>query len=413
MSRPADGSPVPTERFVASVAGLSPRERAAFLADCWAARGRTVDRDGTRVTVDGAVVAFETGGLDATVDRVVVPEPSDRLRERARALDVTITDGADVRDLLLYGLDREVAESLYRSHVGRPLVTSDAGDADQGDEGAAGAAVPAVALAVLLVAVTPLALVAVDSAVETRVVDGPAAFVTDGAEPSGANATGLPPGVTTDSVDVQELAAAHADVLRGATFTVARRYDGPENGSSYRSASVREVRVRVASSAEFRVDRRVVDASGAETVAGLYADGRTEYNRVRRGDDVDYGSTSVGGASNVPLYVGNSQWVIEKFLRASDVRVFRLPGGETVRVEATGTPEQLPDHVADYRATATVGPDGLVESLRVRYTDTEAGTTVLVVQTVEDVGTTTVDPPDWYATHPDRNRSDAPAKLAG
>jgi hypothetical protein len=404
-------STVPPERFAAEFARLRPGGRAALLADLWRARGRTVDRDGRELVLDGGTrVTFETipDRVDETVDVVVAPDPQAGVHAAAETAGASVRDAADVRELLLYGLDRGDAEAVYRRHFGRSLYYADtelpADGTILGRLQSSRLAVATAAAALLVLVAVPLAVgtggLATDGASEPEAGTGSAS-----ATPTeGTNGESTPPGVDANgTVDVNELAAAHAGWLRTTPFVMRVRYDGPENGSSYERAAVVETTLHVENNSAFRFEERTVGGTGSgETTTELYADGERQYVRIEDERGVRYNSGAVGGASNVPLYVGESRWNLLRFLATTDASVERLPRRGGVLIRATGSPWRLGANVSDYSATAVVRPDGVVESLSVEYRDEDAGTAVEFVQTVESVGTATVPEPDWYADHPDR-----------
>jgi len=411
-------STVPPERFAAEFARLRPTERAALLADLWRARGRTVDRRGADLVLDGGTrVTLDpsTGRVEGAADEVVAPDPPAGLSAAAESAGVAVRDAADVRELLLYGLDREDAETVYRRHFGRSLYYA---ETERPVNGAilgrlrssrlvAAAAVTLLALAavLLMTGTGPAGLAPDSSAGPEASAGGPGDTPTGGAagEP-------LPPGVSANgTVDVSELSAAHAARLRMTPFAMRVRYTGPENGTSYERGSVVETRLHVENTSVFRFERRTVGRTraGQETAAELYADGERTYVRIEDERGVRYDSAAVGGASNVPLYIGESRWNLLRFLATTEANVEQRAGGG-VRIRATGTPRRLEANVSGYNATAAVRPDGVVESLSVEYRDEDAGATVEFVQTVESVGTATVPEPGWYAGHPDRESADEP-----
>jgi len=394
---------VPPDRFVAAFARLKPAERAAFVGAVWETRGRTADRDGTLVVLDGDTRATfdpRPQRLGDAVDLVVVPKPSARLRDAARRTGVTVVDAEDVRALLLYGIEREAAERLYQTHTGQSLSVDRQGQRRLRDRLAARNA--AGALGVLAVIV--LVVVALPPGVGPDLASGgatePAERVDtpEGTPEASGSVAAFPPGVGRNgTVRVSELSAAHVDALRGVAFTMQTRYDGPPGGSSYESATASETTLYVENHSLFRYERVETVGSGEARSVAVYADGRREFFRYEDSDGIREGYSAVGGQSNIPLYVGESRSALQRFLTTTETRVERLPKDGRVKVYATGSPERLNANVSDYRARAVVRSNGLVSSLAVEYVNEDTGTTVTFRQEFDAVGTTSVPEPDWYA----------------
>ncbi|TKX57656.1 hypothetical protein EXE44_09160 [Halorubrum sp. SS7] len=189
--------------FARRYRSLSGVERREFVAALWTARGwERVDR-----ADESNVVVVRRGGRERRV-AVGTPVPSDadavvgdgarRLlsaspRRRAEAVGAAYVSPADLRERLLYGLDRDAADRLFRERFGVSLAT--AASADEGvREGVRGrlervrraaaddrSALLAVALAAVLVAA--LAVLAAGGAPALAGIPGlgPAA---DDAEPT-------------------------------------------------------------------------------------------------------------------------------------------------------------------------------------------------------------------------------------
>lgn len=110
---------VPEDAFRELVADLSGEAFAAFVADLWRARGHDVTRDGDRLHLDDAtlrVVERVDPGEEPTDDERLVaatPLPEDAPEDAVGP--------ADLRGLLLYGVERDRAAALFEEHFDRPL----------------------------------------------------------------------------------------------------------------------------------------------------------------------------------------------------------------------------------------------------------------------------------------------------
>ncbi|WP_152042528.1 hypothetical protein [Salinigranum salinum] len=134
-------------RFAAALARLSPEAFAAFVADLWRARGRTVERDGTTLTTDGegrgrrrlvvthgdpeAVTApTDNGGVvdgsDADADagdatpvptRIVTSQRVERAGE-THPSDDRVVDADELLQTVRYAVDRARASTVLERHLG-------------------------------------------------------------------------------------------------------------------------------------------------------------------------------------------------------------------------------------------------------------------------------------------------------
>jgi hypothetical protein len=332
---------------------LDPAARAAVVADCWAAAGDDVAREGTTVRV-------RRDGCERTLSTVADPAAD-------RVLGV-----ADVRAALLYRVDRPAADRVARAHLGAPLAEVRPPLRRRAASVARGLATPAAAL----VAVALLVLVAVagvgvgdeptPAANESATVGteaGPFGGSPPGAPPRNVTAPGLgPEGVT----DIDRLAAAH-ERARPASYEVWVDAERPaSNGDVVR----RDVDVRVDGErylAEVRVER-------GETVLSrdaVYGDGTDRYAASIRNGTVTtrtLPAEATGPAGVDPAALGAAG--VRDWLAANETRVVRAVRDEertAYRVVGTGVPEVARGTVESYRVEAWVRADGFVVDLTVEY----------------------------------------------
>lgn len=229
--------------------------------------------------------------------------------------------------------------------------------------------------------------------------DAPTDTVTPAPLPT--TAPPAPPGVSAERVDPTTLAAAHADALATTSYTlrVERRVDGP-NGSAV-FEQVREV------------------AAGGETYAGRYGyvnvtidvpmarqsvaywTGGDGYATVhsRLGRPVSYGWATSGE----PIRDVDHSATLERVLGAVDLRVVDRSATAVVLAGRIGGPVSglpRPPFVTGVRnATVTLRAThaGLVTDWRYGYEARflERPVRVSYEGTVTEVGTTTVERPDW------------------
>ena len=148
---------VPPKRgFARRYRGISPAERRDFVAALWAARGweTTHESDASNLVVarrDGHVRRVAVGTPVPDDADVVVGTGARRLRSasprrRAEAVGATYVSPGDLRDRLCYGVDRDVADRLFRRHFGIGLASAaDVADRDGLGRRVAGAGRSAVA----------------------------------------------------------------------------------------------------------------------------------------------------------------------------------------------------------------------------------------------------------------------------
>jgi hypothetical protein len=220
-----------------------------------------------------------------------------------------------------------------------------------------------------------------------------------------------PPGLSDDAVtDVDALVAAHvAAAGRGPSSTVVT-VSGPRRRTSLvaRQAALGaddesrvELHVDARGNYRYRVDRTTAAESGNGTTTyrlDAYGDAGGEYRRTTVDGVTTYrhvlASDRQSGADRLAAL---SRAVIGTSLNTSDSRVERVMRDGTVRyrVTATGQPAEFAGETNDYRATATVTPEGLVTELDVRYQHPSTGATVRIDVTHRPGEAGPLTPPTW------------------
>jgi hypothetical protein len=238
------------------------------------------------------------------------------------------------------------------------------------------------------------------------------------AGPGTADATGVgpsavefPPGVTPDGdLSPDALAQAHGEsvdersyhlrvVTSGVDVFLDGEWDrswqaiGAENGTHYRQT----------------VSGLRATGNGSEFVQfSAYADGRYEYRRLPTdGEGFYLRRPATLDAVGEGVFTDRAERYVARFLATNRTSVEVLEyaeAGERHRVYtvvATGDPARLvlgaDATVSDYRAEATIRPDGLVETLEVQYT-VRNGSTIRDVRfsmRYDDVGGYDVTEPQW------------------
>lgn len=408
------------DAFARRLQALSDEDLAAFVADCWAARGwdATVE--------DGTVVASghperpdrRLGvGQDAAAPTVVVPEGDADGR--------TALDAGDLHGLCVHVLDRGTADALCREHLG---VTVSEGTGPSVGERVAGAlpsrrtAEVAALLAVvaggllLLVPVGPSLPGLGESAssapaTPAPTADDPAAgAITPMDTPASTVAGGDPPvpGLSADGVaDVDRLADAHAAAVTGRSYRLTLSHREMVGGEV--AGGAREVvAVEGPDTYVTTMERwgRLETNPAVVADADAYANGTYRYERVPTLNGSRAERTLVSGRSGGEGYHADR---VERYLRwfldAEETSVSRVPPegeptsvgdadvGPLYRVTGTGTDFRGAE---DYEVTALVTESGFVREVRVSYAVPDRDVSVSITLRYADVGETTVTPPAWY-----------------
>jgi hypothetical protein len=215
-----------------------------------------------------------------------------------------------------------------------------------------------------------------------------------------------PPGLSADGVtDPGELVRAHTDTLRSQSFTVhtTSTMHGPEG--DYRVVSNRTWRLDPTDTVRGHVvsrSRTVGDAPAQydarpDEVATWRA-GPTTYRRVRTAGNVTYRRVALFNSS-VKLSAALQRQAIYRLHTRTNATVEPISrdGRRLYRVTAA-----LNDTAVTTNASMTmlVDADGVVRRLRTTQTVQYRSGTRVITRTVRitDVGSTTVDRPDWYPT---------------
>ena len=452
--------------LVSLLQGRSREDVAAFVAALYAARGAETRVDGSVAVVDGERYAVAPSGrvarlrerlvpvVSGPVDRVVV-EP-DRARLLADRYDAPPVTPTDLDRLARYGLDRAVADDVYRTHLGRPIaavvpatpepvptpaaarepIESASGATGAFGNGATAVIVGLLAVAVVLALVASPALVpwtpeptgattpSPSSATAGEPETTPSTTVTasnadiardDGVDTVDRLGRSLGPGLTTGGVaDPEATAAAHARVLENRSYEWELIYVETRQGNV--TTRSRET-VLVASPTEYVSD---VTHSGVVTSASpvaptpLYANGTAEFRPGPDGDGVVVEPLPAGDGAG-----GRQGQRAERYLgvlldgeRSTIVRsIYGDARAEVyvVRIEGADT-----DTIRGYQATAHVRTDGFVRYLAASYCvvrpDGDASTDSCVHLSLQyfDLGPKPVERPPWVTTsEPAENESTA------
>lgn len=432
---------ISARRFAWRLRRRSPTERAAFVADLYAARGHETTHEGRRVRVRAgdeewtllAVRGFRPSAPEGPADAVLAPWPSWSVgaRRLAAAHDAALVGPDDLRAMLQYAVSRETADRLCRAHLGRQFTRRGGWLGERFDVSPRTALVVLVAAA-LVVAGTVAAAGVPSFGEDAAGVDRAPAGVGVGA-PDGSDLTGtqdvpdnnfpsentpLPPGVSDSGVtDVDVLAAAHAEAVSGRVYRMVVEHRGTRSAPvpvgrpdpvvgaiQWHYANVTEIaRVAAPDTYHYTATGRRGESSPASFAHGVYADGEWTYSREQTLSGVTYWRQAVKD-DDIGIHAVRGKRYVARYLATDESSVRReVVEGETLyRIVATGVPQRLSRAGMRYRAVALVTPEGLVRDLNVSFAalNAEDATTgdfseVRFRFTYDQFGAQTVFPPSW------------------
>lgn len=378
--------------------------------------------------------------------------------ERALAddLDAELLDAGDLRRLLLYGLDREVARDLARTYLDRPLSTPETDDESGTEAGKrlefAGALTDrwerlvhwdrwqsadrsvstvdrwrrVIGIAVLIAALATLGA-GVQGGVD---VSGTLSGGANGADETDDSAAGrpgdvsvtpapagttpwarlestneplgvLPPGLGESGItDADALARAHGRALASRSYRWVVTYEEVVDGRSV--GVVREV-VRYERSGVYRVGLERQSEPTTDAVlfspGPAYADGEYRYEPTGGADGRESVRAIDLSIAEERPFRERARAYIEWYLSASRsaiTDVVRRNGRTMYRVETVGDPYP---GAANARASALVDTRGMVHTLRAERDLPESDVRMVLSFRYTDLGSTTVEPPKWNGTN--------------
>ncbi|MBP1986471.1 hypothetical protein [Halolamina salifodinae] len=416
--------PVPADAFAREFRALHAADRTAFVAALWSARGWETSIDDGRgseapagqteanASVDGVVLAerdgqqrrigvvdpgrFWTPDLSG-LDTLVATRGREAVRTAASETGVEYVSPVDLRDLLLYGVERGVAEDLYEQHVGKPLAREVREETEESGE--AGTLLPAIptvdvgrrALAVIVI----LALVGVAFAGPGLPGSGPeqAPITVGNVTPEdgtvGAVGVGTPeptggpnvaPGVSLDGVESgMTLADAHVAGVQNRSRVLHTELHAFPSANGTRGVVSRNATSVIVNESYYRHESNSVLTGRNGTInssVSLYADGETVYDRVVFGDDIDYRARSVEEAPATNLDGSVQGYLYRYFVSAEDSVVTCAIEYDTdcptYRIAVDNPPDRLGENIEDYDGLLIVSDRGVITTIRASYTVPDA-----------------------------------------
>ncbi|ESS04475.1 MAG: hypothetical protein A07HR67_00761 [uncultured archaeon A07HR67] len=443
------------EGFTGQFRSLAPADRAAFVAGVLRAQGWDTGRDGCLIVatredetrrVHVGPVPSDVG--DADIDEVViVPSRFEPLRtvlpgnadatvgDSGRMPDASVLDSATLHEQLLYAVDRERAERLYRDHFDADFYASDGGR-DPGLGPSRRLAVAVVLLLAVSVALPVLAGVVPAGPLWGDTSPDGDRLVETSADPEvGAGApvtptptpTPIPTGTTSLSPeevqDPDRLARAHGRALEGHPVAMHAEFTGPRfltgfdtRRSGFDPNDTVTIRAHVESDSQYHVVRRTNFTGSPFTSVRWqferFADGRAEYRRFEGENSTEYQRRPLAAVLNGSESVATwTRFVLPRYLNTTRTEVKSIGTGTKPRYRllATGEPLALDHETRDYRAVAVVTSDGWIGVLRVSYRHPDTGARVVVrVRYVRSPGA--VESPGWYDEVTGRSEPESPLR---
>lgn len=394
--------PVPADTFAREFRALHAADRTAFVAALWNARGWETSID------DGVVLADQDGeqrrigvvdpGRFGTptfsgLDTLVVACDREAVRSAADEAGVEYVSPSDLRDLLLYGVEREVATGLYEEYVGKPLARAAPEKPEK--EGEAGTLLPAIAEIEVshraLAAIVILALVGVALAGPGLPGSGadPAPITVSNVTPEdgsvgavGVGATSstdepaIAPGVTLDGVESgMVLADAHVAGARNRSRIRSTRLVGPPNGSSMGGASRRNTTARITNESHFYYRENAIGGiagPGESAESETYAEGGPMLQRLVTENETRYFRYGADEWS-ASDYDANVQSYLYRYFVGAENSVVTCAiefdrDCPTYRVAVEDPPNALGEEIQNYSALLIVSDRGVITTIRVQYT---------------------------------------------
>lgn len=461
--------PVSAGTFARLFGRLDAQAKREFVADLFAARGWDVRVDGSQlhVTRDGderRVAILEPPRFRSVslpdADEVLVTRDHSGVRSAAEEVGVHYRSPGDLRDLLLYGLERGTAEELFSEYFDQPLSVIGPDDEPE-DLGLSLSGLwpsldwspqRAAVVAILLIGVAVYVggagtLVGLDSGAAAPELNS---TYTPGEAGAIGGAREYPPGLGPDGIENSgKLTLAHFEFLYGTPHEYRISASGPQHAPFMLGLSQWNATVRIQDGRQYRYQKREVAPYGYRVeqrednvtvwdpkrpadvgnnssreilTKQVYADGTQKFWRFDGPEQVLYRRASVeqqgGRVLGVVDQVGWVDIYLQRFLWTPNSSINCVSTTETqncrrYRVEATGDPIELRADVIDFRAVAIVDQPGFVRSLTVRYkiNPLDGGEPVPVRFRLEYLGigeeSGSVSPPEWLDTAKNRTRDDA------
>jgi hypothetical protein len=396
-----------TELAVASaLRSLDGPAFSAFVADLWRARGRTVEREGDTLVVEGE--SGRTALAPMAASRVPgrlrsVPEGAEAVVTPARSApfadgDMAVVTGAELASMLRYGVPPETAATLCETHLGASPEELGLPVGVRARRALSGVALRRVGAALaLVVAAAALALTlpvggGVDGAGAASADTGTGAGGVAGSASSSVG-TGTFLRTTTPRPDGEfsaaSLAGEHREALEGKNYTLTTTvvYSG-----TYLRRPWILTRSFTVIGERFVIDDRGVGAVESIPNRDVYYDGSNTYTAAYRNDSFAYDRRSgrpfdpeARSVEHLRTYLD-----VEEF----DVAGTRQEGGERQLIlRGEGVPPTVEG--SNYTVEVYVDREGFIHRTDVNY-DRLNGVESRMIWHYEELENATLSVPRWY-----------------
>lgn len=426
--------------------GLDTADRAAFVAAVWRARGwEATVADSTVVARDGErtrrILVIRPGWFRVPslsgVDVVVVTRDRDAVRDAAAEAGVEYVTPQALHDLLCYGIDRDVAATIFSEHFGRSLdaprrsastTTSDRSFSVPGTPPSTTAVLVAVCVVIAgLVVADPSFLSFGGPSNAAVAVTGTFTPGEDGAlggdVESTAEPSPYPEGLDENGVtNATLLSDVHLQKTLNHRYAFSFDFDGPPAAPGFDDWESIEWELVVEHQRAFLVDAEFNGTDDHWRTVNIYANGVTDY-RIYRSPNGSRTSEAPTAASDADSYAYFAKRLVETYLNTTESSVDCVSetddGCIRYRVVATGNApdvsSELPEEttISNYQAVALVTDDGFVTGFSVSYDLVHDGfpETVSFNFSYDDYGSARISRPAWVSkirTDDARHPTDTP-----
>lgn len=418
---------------------ISAETRRAFLADLWAARGYDSDVQNGMVLVNRETTVrigivgrwpWQRRRTDADVDKVVGTGDRERMRAYAKRHDAEFVPPAEVLDLLLYGIDREVAEKIAQKHLGVPLrvLTQDNSTATDATVRPAVSTLAILSILVIAVSVSPVATNAGISLFDSGSViedngDGTPESTTESRSATSEGIDAYPRGLSAGGVtDSEALFFTHHTQLGDRSYVTNVTFEGPPN-ALFTDRTVRyesTKRVDEQQNKEHTEYRMIQSEEGNETIE--------EYVSIYDVDDRrGYQLYATNGSAVIRNETGRSMYrtpsparslpyiIFQGSLSVDDTNVTTVRRSDETRYRVTATADSttferetqgrgsiqapLEIETGTFEATAEFTTSGRLLRLSAEYADRDTGEQASLQVTYSRVGEVDrIRSPPWLET---------------
>ncbi len=411
--------PLSEAAFARQLRALSAQERLAFLARLWEARGYTTRVDGSRLiasqeasagdrdTISRTVPTQELtivvtgpigyGSVDTTADVVVTTRETALVRRVTTDAGAELVSPADLLERLLYGIDRETANTITNEHLGRSLMQPPAEDSGVPGSRVAGAAVIGVVVIAIIVSSVGLPLAMNEDVSSQAQVSSTEPATTPVVETGDQ----LPDGLNDDGVtDPQAATAAHKTLVQGSARELRFEYFAVGEGTLLGGITEYSATGRYINDSRYAFNVTRADGEGLRAHREQFVVDGVTLQREQVGNETEYLRTEDRPAAR---WDGFRQSTIQLYTAAlsvnqTSVREVSSEGKSILRLDLSGTPSESILRAERIDAVAYVTREGRLTRLQMEYINEATGDPIRVVVGVRLLEDPTITRPEWYGT---------------